>query len=209
MKTEHLIEKLIQTNRPVKRLTTPVLSFLKWAFVSMLCMGVGVSLFGLISDLESVVFQNGFTFQFLCSLMLALMSALSAFILSVPDEEKTWVNILPLATLALWLLSISQSFYFNEIIKGGIGVNCVRDIVVLSIVPAALLFAMLRRAAPLNKGKVGTFAALSVASLGALGTQFICHNDDPLHLILWHYLPVLFIGFSGFFLGKFLLNWER
>jgi len=209
MKTDFLIEKLSQANRPIDQLSPPFVRFARWLIVAFLCVGVGVSLFGVRTDIEEVVLQFGFTFQVFCSLGLALLSALSAFILSVPDREKNWVSILPLATLVLWLLSISQSFYVVEFVKGGIGLSCVRDIFVLSLVPAVFLFMMLRRAAPLQKDRVGIFAGLSVAALGAVGTQFICHNDDPLHVIMWHYFPVVAIGFLGFWLGKILLNWEK
>jgi hypothetical protein len=209
MKTDFLIEKLSQSNRPVQRLSSPSVSFAKWVVVSFFCVGIGASLFGIRTDLEEVVFQYGFTSQVFCSLGLALLSALSAFILSVPDKEKTWVSVLPIATLVLWFISISQSFYVVDFVNGGIGLSCIRDIVVLSFIPTVVLFLMLRRAAPLQKGRVGVFAGLSVAALGAVGTQFICHNDDPLHVIMWHYIPVLGIGFLGFWLGKFLLKWQK
>lgn len=209
MKTDFLIEKLSQSNRPVHQLSPPLVRLARWVGVSLFCVGVGVSLFGVRTDIEVVIHQFGFNFQVLSSLGLALLSALSAFILSVPDKEKNWVSALPLATLVLWLVSISLSFYGVESVKGGIGLSCIRDIVVLALVPSIFLFVMLKKAAPLQRGRVGVFAGLSVGALGALGTQFICHNDDPLHVIMWHYVPVFTIGILGFWFGKFLLRWEK
>ena len=60
---------------------------------------------------------------------------------------------------------------------------------------------MLRRAAPLEPGRVGVFAAL-----GAAGIQFICMNDDPLHALLWHWLPVVVAGAAGVVLGRLVLG---
>lgn len=209
MKTETMIHELAKQGQPVKRVGPPIARFCRWAAVASLCVAVGVAVFGFRADLESVSRSPIFLLQAALTLALGALSALSAFILSVPDKAKPWLNVVPLATLGLWAVVLLAMLVLGDGAKAGFGVTCVRDILVLGLPPGALLYFMLRRAAPLKVGMVGVLAALGVAALGALGTQFICRNDDPLHILVWHYVPVLILGVIGIWLGRLLFRWER
>lgn len=68
------------------------------------------------------------------------------------------------------------------------------------------LSALMRKA---QEGDPIAHQSLSVAAFGALGTQLICQNDDLLHILLWHVIPVIAIGSAGAVLGQLLLRWER
>lgn len=209
MNTNELIEKLAKGSEPVRRIRAPLLAFLRWLLVAGFCLAVGVAIFGPRADLGIVLYQRGFTLQILSGIALAMMSALSAFVLSVPDRPKGWVSALPLLTTSLWLLSISVNFYYIGFSPVDLGFACVRDVVVLAIVPSIFLFILLKTSAPLQKGRVGFLALISTAAMGAVGTQFICHNDDPMHMLLWHFLPVILIGLLGIWLGRHLLRWDQ
>jgi hypothetical protein len=70
------------------------------------------------------------------------------------------------------------------------------------------MYYLLKRGAPLRLGTVGWLGALSAATAADLATRFICRNDHPLHALIWHFVPVLVIGCTGFVLGRLLLRWE-
>lgn len=209
MKTETLIHELAKQGQPVKRVGPPIARFFRWAAVAVLCVAVGVAVFGFRADLEYTSRSPMFLLQAALTLALGALSGLSAFILSVPDKAKPWLNIVPGTTLLLWLVVLVRALLSGENVQAGLGVACVRDILALGLPPGVLLYLMLKKAAPLNVGRVGVLAALGVAALGALGTQFICRNDDPLHILVWHYVPVLVLGGIGILLGRLLLRWER
>lgn len=209
MKTENLINALVNHAKPVKRLSSPPVRFLRWLIAVMFCLGAGILLFGLRPDLHSVAFAPSFSFQALFVFGLALLSALSAFLLSVPDKKNLWLDTLPIVTGVALAGTLLWGIFGSDSTHAGLGFTCIRDIVVLGLLPGALLFFMLMQAAPLRLGKVGFFAMLSVGALGAFGTQFICKNDDPLHILLWHYLPVLVLGAVGIMLGNIFLRWEK
>ncbi|MBI2605071.1 MAG: DUF1109 family protein [Deltaproteobacteria bacterium] len=206
MKTEKLIEELVLASKPVKRLDSPVSRFSRWLLFSISCVTAATLLCGLRSDLSLAIGRAGFSLQAVSALGLAVLSALSAFILSVPDRKRLWLWAIPLITLVLWFGAIGREFLVAENVQGGIGFSCARDIVLFALLPGMLLFWMLRRAAALEPGRVGVLAALAVAALGAAGIQFICMNDDPLHALLWHWLPVALVGGAGFAIGRVMLG---
>lgn len=208
MKTNELISELTRNLEPVKKASDPKVSFLKWLSISFLCLGVGLLFFGVREDLHNVIYRFEFSAQLFITLALALLSSFSAFLLSIPDKKHTLVEALPIATGLLWLAFIAFALASSQDIKGGLGFNCVKEIITLGVLPAVALFSLLIRAAPLKKSKVGLFVLLSAAGLGAFGTQLICVNDDPLHVLLWHFVPVIGIGLIGIFAGRMLFRWD-
>jgi hypothetical protein len=88
----------------------------------------------------------------------------------------------------------------------GAGVRCIRNLVAFVVPPGLLLFFMLRRAAPLDGGAVGTLAAVGMAALAHAGTRFVCHNDGALHLLVWHCTFVVVLGGVGILVGRSLLK---
>lgn len=175
---------------------------------SFFCLATGVVVYGLRSDLETTMQNPTFYLQTLFLLALAGLSAFSAFVLSIPDRKKPGLDIVPLVTLVLWVGVILVSGFHSEHFASGMGLSCAREIFVLGFLPGILLFIMIRQAAPLQLGKVGAFCALSVAGLGALGTQFICREDNALHVLVWHYTPVLLLGGFGILLGRVFFKWK-
>jgi hypothetical protein len=86
---------------------------------------------------------------------------------------------------------------------------CLIEIVGLSIVPGWALFAMLRRAAPLQRAWSAALATLAAVALAAVATQIICPVDDPAHQLVGHVLPVALRSVWGAIVGRRWLNWLR
>lgn len=66
------------------------------------------------------------------------------------------------------------------------GVQCVYQIVLLSIPPVVALGYFLRRGAPTDPGRTSLAAGLAAAACGALVFVFSCPTDDPLYVAVWY-----------------------
>jgi len=214
MKTDDLIQKLSSDTKPIHKLGTPFIRFLKWLAAALLCVGVGVALMGLREDFMSKLAEPIYLIESIFILLLMLSSGLAAFILSIPNANASaWTKWLPCVPLFLWagFLVYELSFvYVNQGFSGFVmeyGIGCTRDVLVLAVVPGALLFFMVQKAAPTSLAWVGALILLSVAALGSMGVQFICSNSQPLHIFIWHFLPVILVGAAGIYLGKKILKW--
>ena len=180
----------------------PVVHLGVWLAVSILLIGAGTLAIGLRADLPSALKSTGFQAE--CSLMLslALASTLAAFSLSVPNRRALWTSLLPAMAFALWAARILFMATSENRLELGNGLPCLRDISMLSLVPGGLLFFMLSRGAPLRIGTVGFYAASGVAALSCLATGFLCRNENPLHTLVWHFLPVLAASVAGLGIGR-------
>lgn len=214
MKTENLIKSMSENLSPVRSLQNYTIRFAKWLGATLLCIGAIIPTIGLRDDISSVIAEPAFLVELLMLISLALLSASAAFVLSVPNETKAKiVRIFPFIPLSLWALilifdfskSLSSdgmsAFIFDD------GMACVGDIFVLGTIPGALLFIMLKKAAPTKLGWSGFLAVLAIASFGAIGSQLMCNKEQPMHLILWHLMPVIILGGAGVFIGRKLLRW--
>ncbi|MDP1634786.1 MAG: NrsF family protein [Gallionellaceae bacterium] len=76
-----------------------------------------------------------------------------------------------------------------------------------SLLPAAWTFFSMRRFASTHYCWASSIALLSAFSVGALWLRLHELNDSIIHVIQWHYLPMLGIGLIGWWLGKRVLKW--
>jgi hypothetical protein len=65
----------------------------------------------------------------------------------------------------------------------------------------------MRKYASTHSYWAGSIALLFAFSVGALWLRLHEINDSILHVVEWHYLPMLGFGLAGLWLGKTLLKW--
>ncbi len=80
-------------------------------------------------------------------------------------------------------------------------------ILVTGALSASWMFFVIRRAAPLELQKTTAWAAVSTGALGSMFMHLVCTHEDPVHVFLWHVVPLfLLIGVFASF-GKKVLHW--
>lgn len=204
MKTDTLIHNLSLQCRPIRPVGHPVKRFLIWAGFSILLLIAGVLLVG---PEQSVVLRepltNTFFFPAVVMLCVSLLFTLSAFVLSIPDEEVSKFSAVPIFVLIFWFALMTYMFASVDLNDSRPGIICVLRIIGLAAAPGALLFYMLKKAAPMRTGLVGLFAALGALGFGEIGVQFLCHKALlETHVIVWHLIPVSVLALVGILIGR-------
>ena len=169
---ERLIEELATDLRPVRRLRPPGLRALAWLAV------VGASAAGLaaVSDLGAVrdrlVAVPDTWLALAGSVLTAVLAAVAAFQLGLPDRRPAWA-LLPLPAAALWLAASGLGCLRSWTLPGAYPaspsdtMDCLAFILGLSAPLSALLVLMLRRAATLQPGLTAAMAGLASAAAAA------------------------------------------
>ena len=213
MKTDDLLRSLVDEMKPVRRLRGGAERALIWAAFAAICVGIATWALGMRSDLSAKLTDVSFLIEGTSLLAVFALSARSAFQLSIPGMEKVeTTRTSPLLGLLAWLLlvAIRHTSGTNapvlESMASLAGVSCLSRVASLALAPALAIFAMLRKAAPGRRRWTGFFALLSASSLAVLGTQLLCSKDDPQHVLLWHFGPVLIAGLVGAALGALFLD---
>ena len=202
MRTEDLIADLARRVTPERPLPPPGRRAIAWLALASAFAAGGIALFGPRPD----VLQRLTQFDYLWPAMLALTASMCAVVvtllLAIPGAERNpALRAFTVGVFALWTVTM-----MSAVVIAGRGLPittdrhwpaCFARVALISLVPACVLFAMIRRALPLRLGWAAAFAAAAAASMAAFAVQIVCPVDDAGHAFLGHFLPVILIATIG------------
>jgi hypothetical protein len=213
VRTEDLIQQLAADATPVRRLPPVVVRAVGWLVFAALSLAVVMLLMGVRRELDGTADRIDFTIEAALLLVTAVSAAIGALLVSIPGADPSgrmrWIPIV----LGVACVALAAGELVYAAVTGAptgqltFAWHCVYKTTSVAIVPGALLFVMMRRAAPLHAAWAGTLALLATAAIGVLGANIICPNDRPLHMLLWHVLPLMLFAGAGAALGRWLLRW--
>jgi hypothetical protein len=206
MNTESVIQELVTQCQPIEPLKPPAIRFSQWAISALVLIFVGVTILRPPNEIWARVNDPSFVVTALAMLSLALISTFSAFVLTIPDDRNRRFDLFPMGTVIVSFMLVGYLLLTSNVADSHPSYICVLRIIGLSVLPAALLFQMLRRAAPLRPGLTGLLAVLGSLSFSEIGVQFLCLNSLGSHVLVWHLLPIGLIALAGFSLGKLVLG---
>ena len=215
MESNDFIKRLSLGLKPIRPLPRPRVRFVYWLSASVFATGATLFYLGVRSDIKDAMSDWEFIIQNSLLLLMSVMAALGAFIMSVPGERQSkhrWYVPLILGGVLATILVVSTCEGYNQgnmrAWFPGSGFSCLVSMAILSAFPGTLLFVMLRRAAPLQLSVSGCCAFLAVTSMASLSANIHCAGNVPMHILVWHFLPVLAMALVGGWLGRWLLRWD-
>ena len=207
---EKLIRGLAADLTPVKRLRPPGLRA-AWWLAAIAAIAVALAAF---SDLSAVARRlmavPDMWLAVTGSTLTAVLAALSAFELSLPDRKPVWA-LLPLPGVMLWIGASGLGCLRTWLVPGtheasmAEAKDCLLFIVGLSVPLSALLTLMLRRACPLQPGLTGAIGGLAVAAASATLLNFFHPYDAAATDLVVHAVAVAaVVAANRAFAGRFI-----
>lgn len=215
MQTDELIRDLAAQATPVRRLPPWTRRAALWLALAFASAALVVIAFGVRRDLAEVLATPEFALEEVLLLVIAVTAAGGALMISVPGEERSglvrWLPVMAGVTILLWIVGelLFAAAIGDTTGRVGFAWPCVVRTVTVGLVPGVVLLAMVRSAAPLRAAWAGLLALLATSAVGVLGTNMMCPNDRPMHLLFWHVLPMTLIAAAGAAIGRWLLDWTR
>ena len=174
---EQLIRDLTADLVPVRRLASPSLRALGWLAV---VVAVSIAL-AMVANLPALWHRlSGAPDMWLAvlgSAATAVLAAIAAFHLSLPNARRAWA-LLPLPAMLLWIVAsglgclrtwLAPDTHVADMSEAR---DCLMFIVGLSVPLSALLIMMLRRACTLQPGLTAAIAGLAAAAAAATLLNF-------------------------------------
>jgi hypothetical protein len=207
---EHLIGRLAAGLAPVRPLARPSVRALGW-LAAVAATAVALASFADLSALwHRLAGATDMWVAVLGSAATAVLAAITAFELSLPDARRSWA-LLPLPAALLWIGAsgagclrtwLAPDTHVADLSEAR---DCLMFIVGLSVPLSALLVLMLRRACTLQPGLTAAVAGLAVAAAAATLLNFFHPFDAAATDLAVHAGAVaLVIGANRAFSGRLL-----
>jgi hypothetical protein len=207
---EQLVKQLSSEATPIRPVPSPWMLSLKWSTMTFTYLLVILAISGVRPDLTQALQDPWFVAELVLLILTLLASNLGGALLAFPDlHQQRPLAYTPVALFAVFSILLAFAWHADTP-PAPFPVHsfeCTLDITYLSLLPAALAFFVLRRYASTHPHWTGSIALLSSFSVGALWLRLYEVNDSILHVVQWHYLPMIVVGFLGWMLGARLLKW--
>lgn len=207
---EELVDRLARDAAPVKPAPHPLMLSLTWVAGAAVYLVVSLWISGLRPDLMQKLHEPWFVAEMVSLALIFIATSLSAAVLAFPDlHQMRKAALAPAGLFALFVVILFFAWR-ADVPPAPLPVHdfeCTASITLFSLLPAAWTFLAMRRFASTHYRWAGSVALLSAFSVGALWLLLHELNDSVIHVIQWHYLPMLGIGLVGWWLGKRLLKW--
>jgi hypothetical protein len=206
-----LIDRLVTDLRPVRVLTSPWIRA-GWWLAGVLALAALFASFADLSGLERrLASEPDMWLAVLGSTATAVLAAVAAFQLSLPDRSRRWA-LLPLPALALWAGASGLGCARTWLLPRPEGVvsdemrHCLMFIIALAVPLSAAMFLMLRRGYSLYPSLTGAVAGLAIAAAAATLLNFFHPFDAAFDDLMVHALAVAIVVLLNRFVGRSVLD---
>ena len=207
---DELINKLAQDAPPVQTAPHPLVLSLQWMSVAGIYLGISLVVSGLRPDLMLKLHEPLFVAEIATLVSIFIATSLSAALLSFPDlHQMRRIAYAPAAMFALFALTLFFAWRADSppAPLPTHNMACTFSIILFAILPAAWTLYVMRKFASTHYYWAGSIALLFAFSIGALWLRLYESNDSIVHVIQWHYVPMIGVGILGLWLGKLVLKW--
>jgi hypothetical protein len=212
LRTQELIDRLVADVEPVTPLLSPARRAVVWSVVAAICVILGVLYFGLRRDAAEAWYSTAVVLRLVLLGATAWLSVVTAFRLSVPGHDsRAWSRWWPLALVGVLVAVVSAEVVVG-LLTGDVDSplrawRCVRKVAFVGAIPAVLAVVLIQRANALDPRWAALLGVLGAGAAGALTSELACPIHAPIHVLLWHVLPVAASAVAGAVLG--VLFWNR
>ena len=212
-----IIDQLSSNLKAVKPLTSVNQAALTWIFGSTIS---GLALFAAIlcfrPNWNTASHAPSLWLNLICLFVTLCGCAIAAIRGGLPGQRLNrapqWLGSCALfffflSLIAEFLTDSSRRSLLAEGWDPQFGTRCGISVLFLAAFPAALLIIRLRRTAPIHPRRSGLWIGLAAGAFGAVSLTFHCPSENPVHLVLWHGLPIFALSLLTALCSGRLLKW--
>jgi hypothetical protein len=209
--TDQLIERLAADVKPVRRLMDPTERAALWTALALVAIALGAAWFGVRDDIATAWLEPGVLIRIALLASTMWLSIVTAFRLSVPGgETRAFARWWPLALLGV-LTAVSAAELIAAWTIGEAGSplrswTCVRKVAFVGAVPALVSVALISRGFAIEPRWTALLGVLAAGAAGALTSELACPIHAPMHVFLWHIMPVVISTAIGALVGTLVVE---
>jgi hypothetical protein len=210
--TSDLIDALVEAATPVRRLRPPWRRAALWFLVAAIVLVLLCIAHGVRTDISMRLREPVFILSMIGALATAILAALAAFELSLPDSSRWWL-LLPAPGLATWVTTIGYGCLTDwvrmdpEGVRMGEAARCFATLLLTSVPLSIAMLIMLRHAALLRPTAVSAAGGLAIAAMTSFALSLLHDLEATIMILIWNLgVAALIAGLASAF-GRPTLLW--
>jgi hypothetical protein len=213
MKTDELVALLSTNPEPVDRGLVRRTLYVALAAGLIVSLGLAVVGLGIRSDLTMAGALIFLVVKLCFAVGIVSLSLIYLTRLARPGGERkapyfqVAMPFLVIVVLAAISLVLAPSSHWDKMIVGDQWLECLLSIPIIAIVPFATIIWAVRRAAPTNLVRTGTFVGLVAGGVSAIAYALHCTDDSLPFVAVWYGGTIVLCTLAGAALGPRLLRW--
>jgi hypothetical protein len=213
MKTDELVALLSTNPEPVDRGLVRRTLYVALAAGLIVSLGLAVVGLGIRSDLTMAGALIFLVVKLCFAVGIVSLALVYLTRLACPSGERkapyflVAMPFLVIVVLAAISLVLAPSSHWDKMIVGDQWLECLLSIPIIAIVPFATIIWAVRRAAPTNLVRTGTFVGLVAGGVSAIAYALHCTDDSLPFVAVWYGGTIVLCTLAGAALGPRLLRW--
>jgi hypothetical protein len=213
MKTDELVALLSTNPEPVDRGLVRRTLYVALAAGLIVSLGLAVVGLGIRSDLTMAGALIFLVVKLCFAVGIVSLALVYLTRLARPGGERkapyflVAMPFLVIVVLAAISLVLAPSSHWDKMIVGDQWLECLLSIPIIAIVPFATIIWAVRRAAPTNLVRTGTFVGLVAGGVSAIAYALHCTDDSLPFVAVWYGGTIVLCTLAGAALGPRLLRW--
>jgi hypothetical protein len=213
MKTDELVALLSTNPEPVDRGLVGRTLYVALAAGLIVSLGLALVGLGIRSDLTTAGALIFLVVKLCFAVGIVSLALVYLTRLARPGGERkapyflVAMPFLVIVVLAAISLGIAPSSHWDKMIVGDQWLECLLSIPIIAIVPFATIIWAVRRAAPTNLVRTGTFVGLVAGGVSAIAYALHCTDDSLPFVAVWYGGTIVLCTLAGAALGPRLLRW--
>lgn len=212
IKTSDLIDTLVDSALPVRRLRPPLIRAMTWLLFAGLVLVVIAVAHGVRPNLAERLQQPVFLIGMFGALATGVLAAIASFKVSLPDSSRRWL-LLPVPPLVLWVSTIGYGCLTDWVSMGPNGVHigeaarCFATLLLTSVPLSIAMLLMVRYAALLRPTAVCVAGGLAVAATTSFAMSLFHDLDATVMILVWNLGSAALIAGASSLAGSSVLTW--
>jgi len=211
-RTPELVDALVECAIPVRRLRRPLVRAWLWLAFAGLILALLAIGHGVRGDLVARLHQPRFAMGIAAALLTGIVSAITAFVISMPDCSRRWL-LLPAPAITIWISTISHGCLTDWVSVGPDGMHlgeaarCLATVFLTSVPLSVTMLVMLRHAALLRADAVAFAGGIAVAAITSTALSLFHNLDATVMILVWNVGATGLITLLGTLIGRRFVLW--
>lgn len=207
---DSLIRQLTHGDCPKQAMGCPVSRGLSTAIITFAYVLLVAFIKDFRTDIETLG-QGLYAIEIGIALLIGTTSLVAASFLMAPDcYGRRWFVAVPyLLFAALFAMCMSRCMAVEHLMNWHVDIvkQCWFNFWAFGVLPIAAVIFWARRGATVYPVQMGLLQALGTGALGWIGQRLTCPVDDPQHIYIVQWLPVIVVGVLLGLLARRLYKW--